>query len=167
MPQHLTCPHCETALGLFDDATAGRVTCPRCRAAIPYGHSGGGIVQAVDVDAERFGQTSLGWRTIGLITFASTLVCFLSGWMWQDRGMPGWALASISCAGLVFCWTTSRVGGYLGMLVEESEPASLGRSLMSMGTFVVTLLAAVVAVTVVIVLTLIAFMSAGGVFWTE
>lgn len=167
MPPYLTCPHCETALGIEDEVPVGSITCPRCRAAIPYGHSGGGIIQVVDVDAERFGQTGLRWRTIGLITFASVLVSFFAGWIWKDRGIGVWALASIPCAGLVFCWTTGRVGGYFGALVEECEPASAGRSLMSLGTFIVTLLAAVVAVTAVMVVTLVAFMSAGGVFWTE
>jgi hypothetical protein len=93
MPQRLTCPHCEVALGVADNAGAAVIMCPNCGGEIPHPTAtpeSSGSVMATVAQHEAMGQDRpiSGWDTL-LLGLLAAIIGFLVGTLLSPTTLGG------------------------------------------------------------------------------
>lgn len=159
MAQHLTCPHCETALAIDDHVDARKVRCPNCQALIPY-RGLRGIVLGIDVEAQ--GTAGNGKRTASFIALFCLGICFACG-VFAGTLHDGVLLLAMVTAGpglalLGMCWATAGLVEAGTYQLNADKPPSWGRDLLLVVNVVFAVVAGIVVGAFALVMAALAFL---------
>ncbi len=164
MPQRMTCPHCEAALRIPDDATAAHVICPNCLGRIPNPAAAAPVddrtVTASLAEDEENRRSKAGVGPLIVIVIFTIGVAFGGGFLMsafgmrdKEQGLLGlWCLTGI-VAGLLTWVMTLMFMADMVQLGEDPHSSALRNNAAGCGLLGVAMVTSVVAALIVVGLT--------------